>query len=99
MESAATYLITNIDNVFDGWGNEYAALYDSASAAIMGDGLEMRLTRNGADILWKAYLDGAWKQFCVNATCDANAATDIRLLVCAGSWEFSNITLTDNTVA
>ena len=80
----------NASNIFDGWSNAYTQYYDAVVAALNGSGLKLRLVRSDTQIIPYAYLNEAWVQFGDPVPCDTNAKTDIRFLVCDGSWTFRN---------
>lgn len=84
-------------NALDGWSNTYTQYYSAVATALNGEGLQIRIVRSDTQIIQYAYIDGAWVQFGPAVTCDTNAKTDIRFLICDGSWTFSNIVISDNT--
>ena len=84
-------------NALDGWSDTYKQYYSAVATALNGEGLQIRIVRSDTQIIQYAYIDGAWVQFGPAVTCDTNAKTDIRFLICDGSWTFSNIVISDNT--
>ena len=86
----------NPDNplgIFDGWSGDHNGYADAVIAALQGDGLQVRMVRDGTEISMYLYLNGAWT-FMASTTCGADAVTDIRLVVGGNNtnvWEFSSI--------
>ncbi len=81
----------NANDAFAGWSDTYTQYYDAVAAALNGKGLKLRIVRSDTQIIQYAYIDGAWVQLGDAVTCDTNAKTDIRFLVCDGSWTVGNI--------
>ena len=82
------------DNAFDGYDNQNTQYSASVKAALMGDGLQVKVTRTGTNITMSVYLNGNWETFTTIATCEEGDETDIRLLIMMYEWEFSNIEYT-----
>ena len=80
----------NTNNMFEGEGNQVCDV-NALISAMKGDGLQVRVVRFGTNIRMLVKLNDAWVQFAQTSTCDENAETDIRLLILAYEWEFSNI--------
>lgn len=87
----------NPNNMFDG-GGEVSQKGNAFLTAIQGDGLQVKVTRNGGTISMAIYLNDEWITFSKTAACDENAETDIRLLTMAFGWEISDITVTVQTL-
>ena len=83
---------TKPDNMFDGWDDQNKT-YTTAirDALVSNDGLQVRVVRFGTTIRMFVKLNGTWVQLNQTATCEESAETDIRLLILAHEWEFSNI--------
>ena len=82
------------ENAFDGYDNQNTQYSASVKAALMGDGLQVKVTRTGTNITMSVYLNGNWETFTTIATCKESDETDIRLLIMMYEWEFSNIEYT-----
>ncbi|MDY4895064.1 MAG: hypothetical protein SO532_04165 [Candidatus Borkfalkiaceae bacterium] len=78
------------NDMFVGGGKQLCDL-SALISAMKGDGLQVRVVRFGTSIRMLVKLNDAWVQFAQTSTCDENAETDIRLLILAYEWEFSNI--------
>ena len=83
-------LYGNPDAVFgNAVGIDYPQYKAQVDAALNGSGLKLRVVRSDTQITQYAFLNGAWVEFGPTVTCDTEARTDIRFLVCDGSWTFS----------
>lgn len=89
--------------IFDGYDNGNAKYAGAVTSAYHGEGLQVRMVRINGYIRMYVKLGNAWTeliQLDVDkktgnkpgvATCNPDAETDIRFLICSDEWEFSNI--------
>ena len=88
------------DGLFsNGWDSAHNSYTDAVTPLLQGEGLQVRIVREGTNLSMYFYLNSEWVLM-GTATCSASAQTDIRF--CASGhgsnvWEFSDITVTDNT--
>ena len=82
------------NDMFNGWDAANNGRVEDVRTALSGNGMQIRMVRAGDKIRMFVYLNNAWVELVNNngvATCEESAETDIRLLILAYEWEFSNI--------
>ena len=89
----------NPDNMFDGESAQSCSANEFIAALTGTTGLQVRVIRNGINIYMLVKYGDTWVRLTPLATCAENDKTDIRLLILAHEWEFSNIAYAATTQA